>query len=68
VSSAVIPVDNPTVPKADTTSNAKGKKGAFSVIVRIKRKKKIRSKLTVEMANDLTIMAVFILLPNRLGS
>lgn len=34
----VIPIDSPTVPKADTTSNARGKKEIFSVTVNRNKK------------------------------
>ena len=50
--SAVIPIDRPTVPKAETTSNKIAKNGIGSVIFKIKIAVKINSTLIVEIASD----------------
>lgn len=47
--SAVIPIDRPTVPKAETTSNKIAKNGIGSVIFKIKMAVKINSTLIVEI-------------------
>lgn len=50
--SAVIPIDRPTVPKGETTSNKIAKNGIGSVIFKIKMAVKINSTLIVEIASD----------------
>lgn len=60
--SAVIPMDNPTVPKAEITSNNIFKNGSGSVIFKRNTAKKINNKLIVEIARDRTITLSFMAL------
>lgn len=55
VNSPVNPIESPTVPKADITSNKITIKGAFSVMSNIKSAIKINIILIIEIASALNI-------------
>lgn len=68
VRSSVTPIDNPTVPKAEKTSNASGNTGIVSVMANTNKELKIIIMLTVAIANDRKIISNFIVLPKTWGS
>ncbi len=62
--SPVNPIDRPTVPKAEMTSNSNFKKGSGSVIFKVTMAKKIKLALMVKIAKERkTTFSLMALLP-----
>ena len=61
-------MDNPTVPKADTTSNASGKKAIDSEVVKRKMNSQTVIILMVEMAKERKIISSLMVRPKIAGS